>query len=85
MGTLAEVIAMVRSIQGQIDDQLSRIASFKSSNAENINRVQAALAGGARGHDRKMSAALSQAEEQLSQTETVLVAASESLTVVASI
>ena len=77
--TIRDLLGQLAQLQREIDDHAAMIDSFQRDNRKNMDLVVHEVAGGTRGHDKQMAAAIQRAESQLTKSRTALLRASEAL------
>ena len=77
--TIRDLLGQLAQLQREIDDHAAMIDSFQRDNRKNMDLVAHEVAGGTRGHDKQMAAAIQRAESQLTRSRTALLRASEAL------
>ena len=80
MSMVQQLISAVTNAERQIDDQMSKLQSYKTEIDEVTQRVESAFSGSQRDYGHQMLQQLSQTKEQVSETIERLQTAKDKLT-----
>ncbi len=77
--TIRDLLGQLAQLEREITNQIAAIDVFQRDNRKNLDLIAHEVAGGTRGHDREMVAAIQRADDQLTKSKTALRRASEAL------